>query len=102
MKVVSEKRKKAIKSILKKYTYDDAIVAFTKAQESDFLTGRNDRGWKADIDFILREDKFISILEGKYDSRKKSVSAEGSLKLDRAVDKNKLREEIASGKAKKF
>ena len=42
----------------------------TKANESNFLTGKNERGWKADFDFILRTDKATSILEGKYDNTK--------------------------------
>lgn len=28
--------------------------------------GKNDRGWKADFDFLMRVDKATSILEGKY------------------------------------
>lgn len=102
VKSITDKRAKAIKKLLKSYSLDDVKEVFTKAEESDFLTGRNDRGWKADIDFILREDKFINILEGKYDSKRKSVSAESSLKLDRNADKSKLRKEIASGKSEKF
>ena len=54
------------------------IDVFDKVQESDFLKGNNDRGWKANIDFILREDKFVSILEGKYNNtRKKKKTIDG-------------------------
>lgn len=102
VKAITDKRKKAIEKLMKKYTFEDAKEVFTKSEESDFLTGRNDRGWKADIDFIIREDKFLNILEGKYDGKKKSVSAEGSLKLDRKADKRKLWEDVESGKAEKF
>lgn len=31
-----------------------------------FLTGNNERKWKADFDFLMRVDKAISVLEGKY------------------------------------
>lgn len=99
---IQSARKKAIINIVKKYSLEDIKTVFTNAQASDFLTGKNDRGWKADIDFILREDKFISILEGKYNGKKQSVSAEGRLKLNRSVDKDKFWEEVKSGKAQKF
>lgn len=34
---------------------------------SPFCCGNNDRGWKADIDFALSEEKMNRVLEGKYD-----------------------------------
>lgn len=53
---------------------------FEKVIESSFLTGSNDRGWKADFDFILQKGKPNQIYEGKYaqsknktDPNKKSV-----------------------------
>ena len=36
-----------------------------------FWYGENDRGWKADFDFIIKTDKAIGILEGKYNFKKK-------------------------------
>lgn len=68
---LSEKRKKAILKILNNFSKDNILECFELAEQSDFLKGNNDRSWKADIDFILREDKFINILEGKYGGRKK-------------------------------
>ena len=41
------------------------------ANISEFLTGNNDRSWKADFDFIMRSDKATAILEGKYSNTKK-------------------------------
>lgn len=101
---VTDKRAKAIKKIMDKYDPFTIEDAFHKANESPFLTGDNDRGWKADIDFILREDKFVSIMEDKYAGKAKrnSVSTEGHLELNRNVDKGKFRKEISSGKAEKF
>lgn len=42
---------------------------FTKMQQSDFLKGTNDRGYKAGIDFILEAGKWSKVLEGFYDNR---------------------------------
>lgn len=75
VRVVTDKRKKAIQKILKKYSKQDIIECLRLAEQTDFLKGKNDRGWKADIDFILREDKFVSILEHKYGNSKPSNSA---------------------------
>jgi len=100
---LTEKREKAIKKLIKKYSLEDIKAVFTKAQKSSFLTGKNDRGWKADIDFILREDKFISILEGKYDCKSKSKSDFDTYDDERKkVDKIQFREEIKNGKSEKF
>jgi len=69
---VTDKRKKAIQSLFKKgYFIDQFAEVFNIANSSDFLTGKNDRGWKADLDFLLREDKFVKTLEGGYSSNKK-------------------------------
>jgi len=37
-----------------------------------FLMGRNDRGWKADIDWFLKPDSVVKIIEGKYSNDPKS------------------------------
>lgn len=72
VRCITDKRKQAISKIIKKYSTDDILIVLKNANDSSFLIGNNDRGWKADIDFILREDKFVSILEGKYNDRKSS------------------------------
>lgn len=101
VKSITDKRKKAIKKLMNTYTLNDAKEVFTQAEESSFLTGKNDRGWKADIDFILREDKFVSILEGKYDNKSKSKFDSYNNTREK-VDKQQFREDIKNGKAEKF
>lgn len=55
-------------------------VALQKLDQSVFCHGQNDRGWRADIDFLLGESTYIKLLEGKYDGKapepKKEISAE--------------------------
>ena len=43
------------------------IVA-NKAAESDFLNGKNDRGWVATFDWLMKPNNFIKVLEGNYDN----------------------------------
>lgn len=72
---LNPKRSKAIANILKKFTEEEILEVFNKLEASDFCTGRSGK-WRADIDFILREDKFISVLEGKYDNRRNKCNVE--------------------------
>lgn len=46
--------------------------------KSDFCRGENDRGWKADFDFLVRRDTHLKVLEGKYDNAGSRLSAPGS------------------------
>lgn len=67
---LSPKREKGIINICNKFTQEEIETVFNNIKKSDFLNGKNDRGWRADLDFILREDKFIAILEGKYNNKR--------------------------------
>ena len=99
------KRDKAILNIVNKFNSYQIQECFTSANNSDFLTGKNDTGWKANIDFFLREDKFVNILEGMYGGKQKVSSKIGTdvgLNLNRVADKQQIREDIQNGKAEKF
>lgn len=63
---ITDKRKTAINKFLKEYTKEQFIEICRIANNNDFLMGKNDRGWKADFDFLMKVDKATSILEGKY------------------------------------
>jgi predicted phage replisome organizer len=68
---LTEKRKIAINKLLKEINIEQFEEICKIANISDFLIGNNDRNWKADFDFIIRPDKAVSILEGKYNFKKK-------------------------------
>lgn len=65
---LTDKREKSIDKFLKEFTIEQFEQICIKANESDFLTGNNDRKWKADFDFLMRIDKATSVFEGKYDN----------------------------------
>lgn len=102
---LTPKRSKGISNLLKKYSYEDILEVFNKLEASNFCTGKVN-GWRADIDFILKEDKFISVLEGKYDNKdqrcnvetissngpKYRVSAEEKEEMRRAVERGEIEE----------
>lgn len=41
---------------------------FARIEASPFLKGKNDRGWKASLDWVLNAANMDKILEGKYDA----------------------------------
>jgi uncharacterized protein YPO0396 len=48
---------------------EDWEAYFKDAAKKRFLMGQNERGWKADFDFFLREDVITKMQEGVYDAR---------------------------------
>lgn len=67
---LTDKRKDNIRKFLKEYTLQDFEKVCTLANQNEFLTGKNDRNWKADFDFLIRVDKATNILEGKYKKKR--------------------------------
>lgn len=70
VQALSDKRKKAIKARFRVYGLDGLQKVFKKAEKSQFLKGCNNRNWSANFDWILKEDNFIKIMEGKYDGNR--------------------------------
>lgn len=70
VKTLSDARKKAIKARFNSgYTQDDFITLFQKAQESDFLKGKNDRNWAATFDWLIKDANMAKVLDGNYDNK---------------------------------
>ena len=68
---LTDKRKRAIKLILKKYSLKKLETVFKKVEESAFLNGNSDKWSGATFDWILKESNFIKVLEGNYDDKGK-------------------------------
>lgn len=43
--------------------------ALAKIRGSPWCQGENDRGWRADLDFLLQRKSFTKLMEGSYDGR---------------------------------
>ena len=74
IKKLSDKRKNKIKARLKSFSIDDFNKLFKKVQESKFLTGDNDKGWRANFDWLIEESNMLKVLEGYYEDRKSKQS----------------------------
>lgn len=71
---LSEARKKSIRARLNTYTIDDFKKVFSMAEQSDFLKGRNNRDWRANFDWIIKDSNFAKILDGNYVNSKQATS----------------------------
>ncbi|MCY1698628.1 helix-turn-helix domain-containing protein [Lelliottia sp. SL45] len=68
-KVITDKRRAALKRLLPKLKTANVegfrayLKAFSKMARS-FYFGENERGWRADIDYILKEQTLVAVREG--------------------------------------
>ena len=56
------------------YFREHWLAAMHRITESPFCCGDNQRGWVADIDWFLRPDTVLKLIEGKYDGREPAIS----------------------------
>jgi hypothetical protein len=42
---------------------------FKHVADSEFLTGANERSWKASFDWLMKPDNFAKVMEGNYSTR---------------------------------
>lgn len=60
-------RQKSLRSFVRGNTIDEVKAALDAIERSSFLCGENDRGWRADFDFLLQPKSFTKLIEGAYD-----------------------------------
>lgn len=59
-------RQRKIIARLKDYGLDGWTQALANIEKSSFLTGTNDRGWRATLDFLVKPDSFAKVHDGGY------------------------------------
>ena len=66
---MTDRRRRAAKTLLRKIgdvtAFDEALG---KIAASDFLSGRAGK-WRASLDWILKHDNLVKVIEGQYDDR---------------------------------
>ena len=60
-------RNRQLASRIRQNTIEEFQTALAAIERSAFLRGENDRGWRADFDFLLQPKSFTKLLEGAYD-----------------------------------
>lgn len=64
---LTEPRKKSLRLRISEIGgIENWVSVLAKIRESPFLRGDNDRGWKADFDFLLQAKSFTKLMEGGY------------------------------------
>lgn len=67
LRSLSEARKKALRArVHSGFTMDDFRELFTRAEQSSFLKGKNDRNWSATFDWMIKDANAAKILDGNY------------------------------------
>ena len=68
--LMSDQRKGNVRSRIREYGGDVQMVykAIDKAMASDFMNGKNGKGWVASFDWMMCPSNFPKVLEGNYDN----------------------------------
>ena len=85
IKVFNEPRKRLFKSRFKSFfneSYEEWEQFLQRISKIPFLWGNNDRGWKADFNWVLNEINYAKIIEGNYekDQKQETVHKEKTYK----------------------
>lgn len=68
VRVLNDARKRKLASLLKAHGLPVWLEALAKVEASDFCLGRKG-DFRADLDFLLQQQSFTRLLEGRYDNR---------------------------------
>lgn len=74
--LMSDQRKGNVRSRIREYGGDVQMVykAIDKAMASDFMNGKNGKGWVASFDWMMCPSNFPKVLEGNYDNEQPAGS----------------------------
>jgi hypothetical protein len=61
------KRLRHLKARIREHPLDHWFEAFNAIERNPWMHGENDRGWRADFDFLLQPSSFQKLIEGSYD-----------------------------------
>ncbi|MDW9366968.1 DUF1376 domain-containing protein [Sinorhizobium meliloti] len=68
-KAITATRRRSLLLRIEEHGLPVVLDAIERIGRSRFCRGENDRGWRADLDFLCQSKSFVAILEGKYDDR---------------------------------
>jgi len=69
VRIISDKRKKKMRVMAKEFGLEDFIDVFQKAENSEFLSGKNGRWNGCNFDWLINYNNFIKVIEGTYSNR---------------------------------
>ena len=77
----TSKRGQMLKARIREYGLDQVLSTIRKINESTFLKGQNKTGWMITIDWLVKPNNFIKVLEGNYSNRQ-SQGTTGNAYMD--------------------
>lgn len=74
--LMSDQRKSNVRARIREYGGDvqNVYKAIDKAMASDFMNGKNGKGWVASFDWMMCPSNFPKVLEGNYDNEQPAGS----------------------------
>jgi hypothetical protein len=83
------KRASCLRARLREYGIEDVLTAIANIRESDFLKGKNNRGWIITFDWFVLPTNFPKVLEGNYNNRNGSSEAKPQYYVPTGLEKPK-------------
>jgi hypothetical protein len=83
------KRASCLRARLREYGIEDVLTAIANIRESDFLKGKNNRGWIITFDWFVLPTNFPKVLEGNYNNRNGSSEAKSQYYVPTGLEKPK-------------
>lgn len=72
---MTDKRKASLKARIEEHGIPAILKAIATIPDAPFLLGQNDRGWKANFDWLLQPSSMTKLIEGAYHGRTGKRSA---------------------------
>lgn len=69
VKKLNAARRRALGVRIREHPIDDWMAALDAIERAPWMHGDNDRGWRADFDFLLQPSSFQKLIEGSYDRK---------------------------------
>ena len=73
---------------IRQYGVDEVLNAIDKIKISDFLQGKNNKGWTITFDWFVLPNNFLKVLDGNYDNRcnKQQYNSQTAQMLENSYD----------------
>lgn len=86
---VGSKRADCLRARVREYGEDAILEAIENVRTSDFLQGKNNKGWRITFDWFVLPTNFPKVLEGNYNQRKPMSNPTPSREMPTGLEKPK-------------
>ena len=90
VQTIRGRRLTMLKARIKDYGEQWVVEVFGRAAASQFLNGGGSQGFVANIDWVLKPNNFVKVMEGNYDSHRGTAGSGynvGTTQIDNSTDK---------------